>query len=168
MYQVATVREGVQASVIEAEWNTISQWVVLDRTADRVRRWAVDTTHRTVTREIDLPLAPGDGVFALSARAAVVQNFLAAHEFPIVVTTTDDESTAVRWSDLQYCWALGEQRALAPLARGRRRADPANVGSAVRPADIPIACGLWFNATLNGDGTIGRQFVTIGEWEQGR
>jgi hypothetical protein len=86
-----------------------------------------------------------------------VQNFLAAHEFPIAVTTGEATAVEIRWSDLRYCWTTG-----VPAGVG------AAVGSLVRPADVPIACGLWFGVAFDAQGTIARQFVTIGEWTQER
>lgn len=163
MYEVASVGDAVRASVIEAEWGTVSRWVVLDRTADRVRRWSVDTSRLTVAREIDLPLASSAGVVGVSTQATVVDNLRAAHEFPIVTDMAQVEGvdgrlgTVVRWSDLQYCWAPGAPGAVRAV-----------VGSAVRPVDLPIACGLWFNVIVGGDGRIAGQQVTIGEWTQQR
>lgn len=157
LHQGVTSRDGVAAVVVEAEWGALSRWVVFDRTTDRVRRWAVDTARSTVIKEIDLPLATNTGPLVVATQARVVQNFLAAHEFPIAVVTDDEAAVAVRWSDLSYCWAPGAPGAVRAV-----------VGSAVRPADLPIACGLWFGVLVNDDATIARQFVTIGGRRQER
>lgn len=157
LYESTTRRDVVLGQMLDAEWGAFSQWVAIDRTADRVRRWRVDTARSTVARELDLPLATATGPQAISLRAPVVQNFLAAHDFPIAVATGEAPAVEIRWSDLQYCWAIGAPGAVR-----------AGVGSLVRPADVPIACGLWFGVAFDAQGAIVRQFVTIGEWLQRR
>ncbi len=157
LYASATQGEVVRAQVLEAEWGTISRWIAFDRTDDRVRRWRIDTSHSSISRDLDLPLATESGPQAVSLTARVVQNFLAAHEYPIAVATGSVAAAEILWSDLQYCWATGAPGALRPA-----------VGSPTRPADIPIACGLWFGVAFDANGEIARQFVTIGEWTQER
>ena len=54
-----------------------------------------------------------------------------------------DGWTAVRWSDLRYCW---------------RTAD----------ANGTIACALWFGDVFGPDGRALTQEVTVGAWKQTR
>lgn len=157
LYEQRTATDDVRAHALDAEWGAFSQWIVIDRTADRLRRWHVNTARSSVGREIDVPLALETGLLAASMGATVVQNFLAAHEFPLAITMGEPTETEVQWSDLRYCWS--------PTAPGALRAP---VGSTTRPADLPLACGLWFGVVLDTAGTPTRQFVTIGEWTQRR
>lgn len=157
LYADATAHDAVREMSMEAAWGTRSRWVAIDRTADRVRRWRIDTTRGTVAREIDVPVAAAGGLFDEAGHAAVARNFFAAHDFPVAIVTDDHGTDVIRWSDLQYCWNPS-----SPAAAG------AAIGAPVRPVDIPFACGLWFGVAMRADGTVARQFVTIGDWNQDR
>jgi membrane-bound metal-dependent hydrolase YbcI (DUF457 family) len=157
LYEQRTATDSVRSHALEAAWGVFSEWVVIDRTEHRVRRWRVNTARSSVGRELDVPVATETGWLAASINAKVVRNFLAAHEFPLAITMGEATETEVQWSDLGYCWS--------PTAPG---ALPALVGSAARPADLPVACGLWFGVAFDTTGALTRQFVTIGNWVQER
>jgi membrane-bound metal-dependent hydrolase YbcI (DUF457 family) len=166
LYAAATRGEPVQAQILEPEWGTISRWVAIDRTQDRVRRWDIDTSRSTVSRNLDLPLGAGTQPATASESAAVVRNLLAAHDFPIAVAAGSDDAPEVRWSDLQYC-----QNDAAPTVRLRALRDG---GQGRLPAGTPslttagVSCALWFGVALDSHGSIANEFVTIGSWVQTR
>jgi hypothetical protein len=73
-----------------------------------------------------------------------VRNFLRTHEFGFPVEAAEpDGRTAVRWSDLRYCWRAA-------------------------PAEGSIGCALWFGGVFGPDGRALTQEVTVGAWKQTR
>jgi inner membrane protein len=143
------------ARYVHAEWGSPTRWWIYERTADRVRLWNVDSWHATAVRTLEWDLAGTNDMVPGEQALSTVGNFLLAHELPVRLTARTNEGIRVFWSDLRFCF----------------RPDPGDgppPGGQLRPTEAAIACGVWFGGELGTDGTVRREFVTIGDFVQAR
>ena len=127
---------------IEARWGSLTEWDVFERTPAVLRSWRVSSRGRPATERLSQPIGPESALVTASRSLDTVRNFLRAHELGFAIETPEaDGRTAVRWSDLRYCWRTGSGA---------------------------IECGLWFGGIFGPDGRAIRQEVTVGSWTQTR
>jgi membrane-bound metal-dependent hydrolase YbcI (DUF457 family) len=123
----------VQFRRAEAEWGSLTRWIMYDTRMDAVDSRRVNAVTGSVTPLIHVPRGLDDPVVVRSRELETVQNFLAAHRvtFAIVIGT---ERPQVLWSDLRYCGPLEARSApWAPTA----------------PAGSPVSCALWFGGEFD-------------------
>jgi membrane-bound metal-dependent hydrolase YbcI (DUF457 family) len=129
---------------IEARWGSLTEWDVFGRTPAALHAWRISSRGGPATERLSRPLQPESALVAASRSLDTVRNFLRAHEYGFPVEApAGDGRTAVRWSDLRYCW---------------RTADSAGA----------VACALWFGGVFGPDGRALTQEVTVGPWKQTR
>lgn len=128
---------------VEARWGSLTEWDVFERTPAALRAWRVSSRGGPATERLSQPTGPESALVTTSRSLDTVRNFLRAHELGFAIETREAGGrTAVRWSDLRYCWRGG--------------------------SDGAIGCGLWFGGTFAPDGRAIRQEVTVGAWTQTR
>jgi membrane-bound metal-dependent hydrolase YbcI (DUF457 family) len=136
--------EGASAWAAEAPWGSLTEWDVFERTPTAVRAWRISSLGGPPTLRLSRPVLPESALVIASRSLDTVKNFLRSHEFGFSVETAErDGRTAVRWSDLRYCWRVPD-----------------------RAGDL--ACALWFGGVFGPDGRALTQEVTIGTHTQTR
>lgn len=126
----------------EMRWGSLTEWDVYERTPTAVRSWRVSSDGRPAHLRLTQPLLAESPLVTASRSLDTVKNFLRAHEFGFAVETIErDGRTAVRWSDLRYCW---------------RSAD----------AGGALECSLWFGGVFAANGRAVTQEVTVGTRKQ--
>jgi len=136
-------------SAVEAQWGTLTEWQMFERTPALVRAWAVRSGGAPPAVVMSQALGPDTPLVGASRRLESVRNFLATHEFTFPIERTADAGgTEVLWSDLRYCWS--------------DEAGPKG------PALQEIECGVWAGGLFGPDGTAIRQLVRIGAVTQTR
>ena len=100
-YSVATATEPGIAWLPEAEWGSLTSWLVHDRTDNRVRRWRVNVR----TGEVQLRLQLADNLETNAARLSMnfesVRHVRRAHDFVFASAQVVTEGTRVLWSDIR-------------------------------------------------------------------
>jgi membrane-bound metal-dependent hydrolase YbcI (DUF457 family) len=136
--------EAASPRAAEVPWGSLTEWDVFDRTPTAVRAWRISSLGGPPTLRLSRPLLPESALVIASRSLDTVTNFLRSHEFGFSVEVAErDGRTAVRWSDLRYCWRVPD------------RADD-------------LACALWFGGVFDRDGRALTQEVTIGTHAQTR
>jgi membrane-bound metal-dependent hydrolase YbcI (DUF457 family) len=130
--------DAILNSATEAEWGSLIEWNVFDRTPLALRKWRVNAVRGPATLMFTKPLAPELPLVVTSRSLDTVQNFLRVHElgFPIL-TPIENGGTEVLWSDIRYCRSASE-------------------------------CALWFGGAFDRDGRPVMQIVRVGGWQQNR
>ena len=136
--------EAASPRAAEVPWGSLTEWDVFDRTPTAVRAWRVSSLGGPPTLRLSRPVLPETALVTASRSLDTVKNFLRSHEFGFSVEEAQsDGRTAVRWSDLRYCWRVAD-----------------------RAGDL--ACGLWFGGVFDRDGRALTQEVMIGTHRQTR
>jgi membrane-bound metal-dependent hydrolase YbcI (DUF457 family) len=136
--------EGGSSWAAEVPWGSLTEWDLFDRTPTAVRAWRIGSLGGPPTLRLSRPVLPESGLVIASRSLDTVKNFLRSHEFGFSVEAAgSDGRTAVRWSDLRYCWRVPD-----------------------RAGDL--ACALWFGGVFGPDGLALTQEVTIGTRAQTR
>jgi membrane-bound metal-dependent hydrolase YbcI (DUF457 family) len=135
-----------------ARWGSLVEWWIYDRRGHRLRMWRADARSATLLLTVPSPepRAAADGL-----NISTVRNFLLAHDMPFRIVVPHGPGTSVYWSDLRFCWQPSEAGGPGPL-------------TSMRPSHEAIACAIWFGGQLRGDGSVVREFVTIGDYVQER
>jgi len=130
------------SSAVEAQWGSLTNWSIFERTSTAVRAWAINSRDRTVVVSLSQPLGPDTPLVQASRSLDTVRNFLSVHEFSFPIERrAADGRTEVLWSDLRYCW---------------------------REGDGSTGCGVWAGGTFGPDGRALRQVVKFGAVVQTR
>lgn len=136
--------EAASSLAAEVPWGSLTEWDVFDRTPTAVRAWRISSLGGRPTQRLSRPVLPESALVIASRSLDTVKNFLRSHEFGFSVEAAEsDGRTAVRWSDLRYCWRVPD------------RADD-------------LACALWFGGVFDRDGRALTQEVMIGTHRQTR
>jgi hypothetical protein len=136
--------EGASSWAAEVPWGSLTEWDLFDRTPTAIRAWRVGSLGGPPTLRLSRPVLPESALVIASRSLDTVKNFLRSHEFGFSVEAAErDGRTAVRWSDLRYCWRV-----------------PDRAGG--------FACALWFGGVFGPDGLALTQEVTIGTHVQTR
>jgi membrane-bound metal-dependent hydrolase YbcI (DUF457 family) len=126
---------------VEAQWGSLTNWSIFERTSTAVRAWAMNSGDRPVVVWLSQPIGPDTPLVQASRSLDTVRNFLSVHEFSFPIERrAADGRTEVLWSDLRYCWREG--------------------GS--------TSCGVWAGGTFGPDGRVLTQVVKIGAVVQTR
>ena len=156
-YTTATASAPAIAARPEAEWGSLTTWLISDRTADSVRRWRVDALAGQV-RPLLHVAATRDGPAVRRSRGLeAVRHLHRTHAFVFAVNEALPDSTRVLWSDISYCWD--------PAATGRKAVA---LDTPQRPRQAPVACGLWFGGVFALDGTPRHELVVVGDYVRAR
>ncbi len=150
-YSAATTTRPSIAALAQAEWGSLTRWLICDRTAERVRQWRVDVSGGQV--QPLLQIAIGDDIDAArrSMHLESVRHLRRAHDFVFATAEVVPGGTRVAWSDIRYCWHPDAARQVsAPL------------GSPQRPTPASVACSLWVGGTLDADGAPPRELIIVG------
>lgn len=127
---------------VEAQWGSLTNWSIFERTPTSVRAWAVSSRDRPAVLWLSEPLGPDTPLVKASRSFATVRNFLDVHAFSFPVERrAADGRTEVLWSDLRYCW---------------------------RENDGSTRCGVWAGGIFGADGRGLMQVVKIGAVVQTR
>ena len=127
---------------VEAQWGSLTNWSIFERTPTSVRAWAVSSRDRPAVLWLSEPLGPDTPLVKASRSLATVRNFLDVHAFSFPVERrAADGRTEVLWSDLRYCW---------------------------RENDGSTGCGVWAGGIFGADGRGLMQVVKIGAVVQTR
>jgi membrane-bound metal-dependent hydrolase YbcI (DUF457 family) len=129
---------------IDAQWGSLTEWIVFGRTGDVLTQRRIDVRGSPPA----LLLAVSSERTALidaSRELASVRNFLRVHDLVFAVQRDheDGDGGVVLWSDVRFCWR-----------------DP--------PPDAPVQCALWFGGEYDDDDTFVTQEVRVGSWIQRR
>lgn len=152
-YSAATAAEPGIAWLPEAEWGSLTTWLVNDRTVDRVRRWHVDVRTGEVQPWLQLADNLGTNAARRSMNFESVRHVRRAHDFVFASKQVVTGGTRVLWSDIRYCWN--------PDAVGEPSVPP---GTPQRPTQAPVACNLWFGGILDADGAPKLELVIVGDY----
>jgi membrane-bound metal-dependent hydrolase YbcI (DUF457 family) len=127
---------------VEAQWGSLTNWSIFERTPTSVRAWAVSSRGRPAVLWLSEPLGPDTPLVKASRSLATVRNFLDVHAFSFPIERrAADGRTEVLWSDLRYCW---------------------------RENDGSTGCGVWAGGIFGADGRGLTQVVKIGAVVQTR
>jgi len=136
--------EAASPRAAEVPWGSLTEWDLFDRTPNAVRAWRISSRGGPAMLRLSRPILPETAQVTASRSLDTVKNFLRSHEFGFPVEAAEsDGRTAVRWSDLRYCWRVPD------------RADD-------------LACALWFGGVFDRDGRALTQEVLIGTHRQTR
>jgi membrane-bound metal-dependent hydrolase YbcI (DUF457 family) len=127
---------------VEAQWGSLTNWSIFERTPTSVRAWAVNSRDRPAVVWLSESVGPDTPLVQASRSLGTVDNFLSVHEFSFPIERgSGDGRTEVLWSDLRYCW---------------------------REGDGSTGCGVWAGGTFSADGGVLTQVVKIGAIVQTR
>jgi len=140
---------------VQPQWGSLTGWWVYERTADRLRTWRVDAVQGTAVLRLEVDVPSARLLDEEGGRLSTVRNFLSAHDLPVRVAVSDGQGRTVYWSDLRFCW------------RATAGPDP-STATTERPSSEPVACRVWFGGRIDAAGSVGREFVTIGDYVQER
>jgi len=130
--------EPIVHRVVEAEWGSLTEWNVFERTPLVLRKWRVNARGGTAVTIFMVPLRPEPPLVTASRSLDTVRNFLRVHELGFAIASPiENGGTEVWWSDVRYC---------------RSDSD----------------CGLWFGGAFDRDGRAVTQIVRVGGWQQRR
>jgi hypothetical protein len=136
--------EAASPRAAEVPWGSLTEWDLFDRTPNAVRAWRISSQGGAAMLRLSRPILPESRLVTASRSLDTVKNFLRSHDFAFAIEAAEsDGRTAVRWSDLRYCWR-----------------DPDRAGD--------LACALWFGGVLGRDGRALTQEVMIGTHRQTR
>jgi membrane-bound metal-dependent hydrolase YbcI (DUF457 family) len=146
----------VTARAIEAEWASLREWRVIDRTPRALRVWQARAggPSRIV---LTWPRSEEVSLIAASRQLSTVRNFLRAHQLVFAgVVPASGEGTLVLWSDIRFCWDPDRPGAaqLPPIVRSRE--------------GTGVACALWFGGEFDAGGRVMREIVRVGGFTQSR
>lgn len=146
-WNTARGSEPIISHAVEAEWGSLTEWNVFDRTSHALRRWGVNASNKNSTLLFSLALPPDSSIVAASMSLDTVRNFLSVHQLGFaVVMPLENGTTRVLWSDVRYCWP----------------------STATVKAAAPLDCALWFGGILDGERRPVMQIVRVGRWLQTR
>ena len=72
--------EAIVSRALKAEWGSLTEWNVFDRTPLALRRWRVNALTGAATLMFTQPLRPEPPMVAASRSLDTVQNFLRVHD----------------------------------------------------------------------------------------
>lgn len=130
--------EAIVHRAVEAEWGSLTEWNVFERTPLVLRKWRVNARGGAAVTIFTVPLRPEPPLVTASRSLDTVRNFLRVHELGFAIASPiENGGTEVLWSDVCYC---------------RSDSD----------------CGLWFGGAFDRDGRAVTQIVRVGGWQQRR
>ena len=141
---VAIRRSGIAPdapSAIEAQWASLTDWFVFERSRDLVRSSAISSRGGPPVVLMTHAIVPDTGFVRASRALDDVRNFLSVHDFAFPDETHDAAGrVSVLWSDIRYCW-------------------PAEAGARWGPA---THCGVHVGGLFDAAGTPIVQVLRIG------
>jgi len=130
--------EAIVHRAVEAEWGSLTEWHVFERTPLVLRKWRVHARGGAAVTIFTVPLPPEPPLVTASRSLDTVRNFLRVHELGFAIASPiENGETEVLWSDVRYCRSNSE-------------------------------CGLWFGGAFDRDGRPVMQIVRVGGWQQRR
>jgi len=142
---------GAPLTAVEAEWGSLTEWRVFERTPADLRAWTISARGGPSTIAMARPLGPDTPLARISRSLDTVQNFLAVHDYAFPIERPADLGrTDVLWSDLRYCWTTRPDDAAMVRAGGS------------------ISCGVWAGGLFGTDGRPLTQLVKVGAVTQTR
>jgi hypothetical protein len=144
-----------QQRIVEAQWASLSQWHVFDRTSTHVRAWRTDGVTRQVQLLLAWPIERETPLVEASRSLSTVRNFLRSHGLGFAVTVPrSNAENWVLWSDVRYC---------SPSAR-----TPAEPELTITRAGTSLGCALWFGGAFDRERNPLLEIVKIGRFTQTR
>jgi membrane-bound metal-dependent hydrolase YbcI (DUF457 family) len=141
---------------VEATWASLTEWHVMDRTAEQLRVWRIDARSGGAALLLSWPIVAETPLVAASRSLATVRNFLRVHDLGFAVTLPKAAGGAdVFWSDVRYCWN--------PASAGAPQLEPKVV-----IGTEAIACALWFGGEFDAHGQPVMQVVKVFGFTQTR
>lgn len=155
-YETHRGDEIVQARMMGSRWASLTEWQIVDRTADRVRVWQAGAISGRASLILWWPAGPQTRLVPASQQLESVRNFLAAHPFGFAVTIPRPEGgSRVLWSDVRYCWRTA--------GIGRSAIEPIVSGPSGH-----IACAFWFGGEFDERGLPVRELIRVFGFTQTR
>jgi len=138
----ATSRIDRASRILQAQWGSLTAWIVFDRTENELRQWRVTAGDDEPLLEMSLAETPESALVRRSRQLPAVRNFLAVHELGFAHEEVEPGGDAVMWSDIRYCWRDAVTQ--------------------------PVRCALWFGGLFDPAGRAVTQEVRVGAWIQRR
>jgi len=138
-------------SALEANWGSLTEWVMFERTPTTVRAWTISGRGGPAVASMSHAAAADGRIVRASRSLETVRNFLSVHDFSFAVERTDPRGRVEElWTDLRYCWPTTSDDA------------------AVVRAGESTSCGVWAGGRFDAGGRALMQLVRIGRLVQTR
>jgi len=163
---------GIPLTAVEAQWGSLTEWQVFERTPAELRAWNASARGGPKTLAMSRTLGPDTPLVRISRSLDAVHNFLAVHDFAFPIERQADYGrTEVLWSDLRYCW--NDEAGPNHLRQGyggppklRAEAEGPALHGAI--GEGSLACGVWVGALFGTDTLPLTQLVKVGAVTQTR